>query len=444
MTTPTSQGQVWENLVVSVSRRVVLGGVGAAVLGAGLGGCGSSSGSGRGVGRIRVVLVSPLTGAMARWGAGDRFVVDAVRSVPAFARGLRLGRKTYEIDIAVVDSRSDANVAIRATQQIALGNLADLVLATSGADTANPVAQVCASQGIPCLVTGVPWEMWYGGLGGHPARPSQKFQFCTAFFMGFRQFQGCFVPMWERAADSTSVGCLFPFDAYGTAFRAGFEPLVTGAGYQVVDGGAYTDGSSDFGAMVSLFKGRGCETFAGVPLLADFQAFWEQAARGGFRPRLATVANVAQVPADVAGLGVWGRNLAIASWWGPYMPVSSSLTGQSASSLASAYQARTGQPWLQTLGSTYTLFEVAKEALSTVSDPHDKQEVAAALHKVRYNGMCGPLDFSAGPAPGVAVVEPVGAQWQAASGKYPVELKVVDNSLNPAVPAGAPLQPTPV
>jgi branched-chain amino acid transport system substrate-binding protein len=56
--------------------------------------------------------------------------------------------------------------------------------------------------------------------------------------------------------------------------------------------------------------------------------------------------------------------------------------------------------------------------------------------------MCGPLDFAGGPAPGVAVVDPVGVQWKKGTGKHPYELKVVGNSLNKAVPIQAALEAT--
>jgi branched-chain amino acid transport system substrate-binding protein len=124
------------------------------------------------------------------------------------------------------------------------------------------------------------------------------------------------------------------------------------------------------------------------------------------------------------------------------MPNSSSLTGETASALAAAYQAQTGRQWVQSIGSSYALFEVAEKALTAVSDPHDKQAVAAAIHAVDYAGMCGPLNFAAGPAPGVAIINPVGVQWKAAAGKYPLEMKVVDNALNEAVPIEASLEAT--
>jgi hypothetical protein len=61
---------------------------------------------------------------------------------------------------------------------------------------------------------------------------------------------------------------------------------------------------------------------------------------------------------------------------------------------------------------------------------------------VNYTGMCGPLDFAGGPAPGVAIIPPVGVQWKANPGKYPFEMRVVDNSLNKAVKVEASLEPT--
>jgi len=162
----------------------------------------------------------------------------------------------------------------------------------------------------------------------------------------------------------------------------------------------------------------------------------------GWKPELATVAKVLLFPADTVALGPLVNNIATDSWWGPYMPNQSSQDRQRAGSLVSAFQEQTGKERLQGIGSTYSLFEVAKEAFTAASDPHDRQEVANALHNVSCKGMCGPLDFSGGPAPGVAIIKPVGVQWKQSSGKFPLEMRVVDNSLNTAVPIQADLQAT--
>ena len=142
-------------------------------------------------------------------------------------------------------------------------------------------------------------------------------------------------------------------------------------------------------------------------------------------------------------LGPLVNNIATDSWWGPYMPNTSSLTGQTAQALADGYETSTGNQWVQSIGSTYSLFEVANEAFKSVSDPHDATEVASALHGVSYTGMCGALDFANGPAPGVGIINPVGVQWKKTTGgKFPFEMKVVDNSLNTSVKVQTSLVPT--
>jgi branched-chain amino acid transport system substrate-binding protein len=187
---------------------------------------------------------------------------------------------------------------------------------------------------------------------------------------------------------------------------------------------------------------KDCQVFSNCPLPPDFNVFWKQAVQQGFRPKIATVAKVLLFPADTVALGPLVNNIATDSWWGPYMPNKSSLTGISASGLANLYQTTTGNQWVQSIGSSYSLFEVAAEAFKAVSDPHDHAEVAHALHNVNYTGMCGPLNFAAGPAPGVGIIDPVGVQWKKSAGKYPFEMMVVDNSLNKNVPIGATLEPT--
>jgi branched-chain amino acid transport system substrate-binding protein len=238
------------------------------------------------------------------------------------------------------------------------------------------------------------------------------------------------------------VACQYPNDADGNAFRGVFEPLIKASGYKAVDGGAYQDGTTDYTSMIAAFKSKHCELFSNAPLPPDFNTFWKQASQQGFKPKLATVAKVLLFPADTAALGPLVNNIATDSWWSPYVPYSSSLTGETASALAAGYTSATGNLWVQSIGSSYSLFEVAKEAFTAASDPHDKAEVAAALHNVNYTGICGPLNFAAGPAPGVGIIPPVGAQWKKGTGKFPFEMQIVDNSLNKSVKVTANLEPT--
>jgi branched-chain amino acid transport system substrate-binding protein len=432
-----------------IARRSLLKGVGAGALAAGAGGilaaCGSGikgTGGSSATGTINIGFITPLTGPLAGFASGDKFVLDQIRASQAYKNGIKVGGKKYKVNIIVKDSQSSPTRAGQVAQQLSLQNKVDLILTTSTPETTNPVAAQCEKQGTPCLSTVVPWESWYAGLGGNPVSPTKTFKYCTVFFFGLKEFQGCFVPMWNRISTNKVVACMYPNDSDGNAFRGGFEPLVKASHYKVVDGGAYADGQTDFTSMISGFKNKNCELYSNAPLPPDFNTFWHQASQQGWKPKLATVAKVLLFPDDTKALGPLVNNIATDSWWGPFMPYSSSLTGQSASALADAFQSATGNEWVQSIGSSYSLFEVAKEAFGASSDPHDKEDVANALHNVSYTGMCGALNFAAGPAPGVGIIPPVGVQWKKASGKFPFEMQVVDNSLNPSVKIQASLKPT--
>jgi len=377
-----------------LSRRSVLRGLGTGALAAGAGGvlaaCSSGAQGSAGApspSTITIGYIAPFTGSLSGFASGDNFVIDTIRATKAYAGGFKVGGKTYNVNIVVTDSQSDPNRASQLARQLILDNNVDLLLTSSTPETVNPVAVVAQTEGVPCAATNDPWESWYAGLGGNPTAPTTTFQYCTLFFFGLKELADCFIAMWNRMPSSSkNVACQWPNDADGNAFRAVMPIFMKLAGYSPIDGGAYTDGTTDYTAMISRFKNQDCQYMSNCPLPPDFNIFWKQAHQQGWRPKLATVAKVLLFPADTVTLGPLVNNVATDSWWGPYMPTRSSLDGTTANALANDFQAQTGRQWVQSIGGTYSLFEIAHQAFTTVSDPHDKQEVAAALHKVHYTG----------------------------------------------------------
>ena len=435
-----------------VSRRSVLRGLGAGAVATGAGGILAACSSGTKVSiaasstsTITLGYVAPFTGSLSGFASADHFVIDTIRATPAYAAGFKAGGKTYQVNIIVTDSQSDPNRASQLARQLILNNNADMLLTSSTPETVNPVAVVAQTEGVPCAATNDPWESWYAGLGGNPTNPTATFQYCTLFFLGLQDLNNCFVAMWKRlpVGSNKNVAGMWPNDADGNAFRAAMPGLMAQSGYHAVDGGAYTDGTTDFTAMITKFKANNCEYFNNCPLPPDFNTFWKQASEQGWKPRLATVAKVLLFPADTIPLGPLVNNIATDSWWGPYLPATSSLDPKlTAKIITDNFQAQTGKQWVQSIGGTYSLFEIAHQAFGKVSDPHNRQEVAHALHAVNYTGMSGLIDFSSGPAPGVSITPPVGVQWKPTPGKFPFEMRVVDNTHNKAVKVEAPLQPT--
>ncbi len=402
-----------------------------------------------GKGVVRIGYVTPQTGPLADFSQSDPFVLGKVRATSPYAKGMTISGKKYDLEIVVVDSQSSVNRAATVTQQLIHSGI-DLVVTSSAPETTNPVAAACEEGHVPCIATVVPWQSWYAGLGGDPLKPGKAFAYNTMFFFGLEEFAGTFLPMWNRVKAMTHAdsiyGGMFPNDADGNAFREGFPPFAAKEGYHFVDGGAYTDGTTDYSSMIEKFKSHHCDFFVNAPLPPDFNTFWKQASQAGYKPKLATVAKVLLFPSDVTALGDLVVNIATDAWWTPFAPYSSSLTGQSAKGFATDYQNSTGREWVQSMGSAYSLFEVAVEGLKAVDDPHDKAQLAASLQKVKYNGLCVPIAFAEGPAPGVGIIKPVGIQWKKGGnvlGKsFPYHADVVDNSLNKDVPLTGDLQPT--
>jgi branched-chain amino acid transport system substrate-binding protein len=265
------------------------------------------------------------------------------------------------------------------------------------------------------------------------------------YFLGAEHLIKCFIPMWDRIHAQLHtdkvVAAAFPNDADGNAFRAVFPPIATAAGYTFNMSAAYPDGTTNYSSMISQFKTDKADFFTNVPLPPDFATMWKQAAQQGFKPTLATVAKVLLFPPDAYALGPLAYNVATDAWWAPSLPWTSSFTGETCQQLATDFETATSGQWNSNI-SNYSLFEAAHAALTSVSDPHDKAEVADAIHKVNIQAVAGPLNFaSGGPAPGVAITPPVGVQWQKGT-KYQVEMQVVDNTLQPQAKITADLKPT--
>ncbi|MGW2149912.1 ABC transporter substrate-binding protein [Nonomuraea bangladeshensis] len=414
-------------------------GLGAAAIGGAplLSACGGLKGTGASSSDVlKIGYVSPQTGALAGFATADNFVVKQVTE--ALRGGFTAGGKKRTVEIIVKDTQSNPNRATEVTRQLINSDKVDLIVGSSTPDTTNPVADQCEANGIPNVTTIAPWEAWWNGRGG---KDGEGFTYTTLFFFGMQEFADCFFPMWERMeVGNKNVAALWPNDTDANAFRQGLGPMITKAGYEVVDGGAYQNGVTDFSSQIAKFKSSEAELFTCTPIPPDFQTFWKQARQQGFKPKLATVAKVMLFPSEAEALGQLASNIATDFWWSPAHPYTSTLDGKTAQQLAEDFAA-TGKQWTQALGSVYSLFEIAVQAFKNAGDPKDRDDVADKLRTMKINCMSGDLDFTAGPKPGIALQHPVGGQWRKGT-KFPWDVAIVDNTPNKAVPIGGDLLPT--
>ncbi len=435
-----------------ISRRSLLKGMGAGTFAVGASGllaaCSSGikgASAGGAAKSITVGWIHPLTGPLAGFGAPDNWVISKIKQTTPYKSGFKIGGKTYDVTIKSYDTQSSPTRAGDLAKTAILNDNVNLLLASSTPETVNAVASQAETLGTPLICANIPWEAWYINLGGNPLKPTLKPKFVVMYFLGAEHLIQCFIPMWNRIHSQLHtdkvVAAAFPNDSDGNAFRAVFPPIAKSAGYKFDMSSPYPDGTTNYSSMISQFKADKADFFTNVPLPPDFATMWKQSVQQGFRPKLATVAKVLLFPPDAYALGKLAYNVATDAWWVPSLPWTSTFTGETCQQMANEFEAATKGQWNSNI-SNYSLFEAAHAALTSVSDPHDKAEVADAIHKVNIQALAGPLNFgSGGPAPGVAITPPVGVQWQKGS-KFPVEMQVVDNTLVRQAKITADLHPT--
>ena len=119
----------------SIARRSVLRGLGAGALATGAGGILAACSSGSkgspassSTSTINIGYIAPFTGSLSGFASADKFVIDTIRNTPAYAKGFKVGGKTYQVNIIVTDSQSDPNRASQLARQLILNNNVDLLL----------------------------------------------------------------------------------------------------------------------------------------------------------------------------------------------------------------------------------------------------------------------------------------------------------------------------
>jgi len=147
----------------------------------------------------------------------------------------------------------------------------------------------------------------------------------------------------------------------------------------------------------------------------------------------------------VEALGEAGHNLSSEVWWSPSHPFTSSLTGQSAAELATAFSESTGRPWTQPIGFIHSLFEIAADVMSRAADPTDPDGVAEAIAATDLNTMVGHIAWNGQGVPpfaakNVSKTPLVGGQWRMKDGGG-FDLVIVDNQTAPDIPTGGTMEP---
>ena len=382
---------------------------------------------------IKIGYVSPQTGPLAPFGEADKWVIDRMQAV--FKGGITVGGKKSAIQILLKDSQSNPNRAGEVANDLILKDKVALVLTAGTPETANPVSDACELNEVPCISSVVPWQPWFFGRKGDPAK---GFGWTYHFFWGLEDVIANFTNGWKSVQTNKKVGGLFPNDGDGNAWgdkELGFPKPLAANGFSLLDPGRYQNLTQDFSAQIAAFKKDNIEIVTGVMIPPDAKTFLTQAKQQGFKPKVVTLGKALLFPGAIEALGDLGDGLTTEVWWSPSHPYKSSLTGQTAKALADAYEGATKKQWTQPIGFAHALFEVAADVLKRAKDSSNKS-VRDALAATSLSTVVGGVKWGGqGPFKNVSKTPLVLGQWVKGT-KRKYELVIVNNQAAGTIPTG--------
>jgi branched-chain amino acid transport system substrate-binding protein len=386
---------------------------------------------------LKIGYVSPQTGPLAPFGEADKWVIEQMKA--AFADGIGVGGKKHAVSIILKDSQSNPNRAGEVANDLILKDKVALLLTAGTPETANPVSDAAELNEVPCVSSVVPWQPWFFGRKGDPAR---GFDWTYHMFWGLEDVIANFTNGWKSVSTNKKVGGLFPNDGDGNAWgdkELGFPKPLAAMGYGLTDPGRFQSGTQDFSAQISAFKKAGVEIVTGVVIPPDAKTFLTQARQQGFKPKVITLGKALLFPSAIEALGELGHGLSTEVWWSPSHPFRSSLTKQSARALSDAYEAGTQKQWTQPIGFAHALFEVARDALSR-SKSLKSGDVRDAVAATAIDSVVGPVKWGgSGPMKNVSKTPLVLGQWVKGT-KNKVDLVIVNNEAAKNIPTGGTLR----
>jgi len=391
---------------------------------------------------IRIGFIGAQSGARANFGETTPWTIERIQA--ALKPGLKVGGKSYAVEIVAKDDQSDPNRASVVSSELLLREKCDLILCFDS-DAALAIGELSDTRGMPTISTMVPWTGWKFSRGATPETLIDKsFPYTFHFFWGASEVVKNFLAMWNTLRTNKVVGTFYTDTPTGKAFanpKTGLPGGMAQHGYQEVAGGFFKMATDDFTNQVTAFKNAGAEIVSGLVLPSHWATFWNQAAQAGYRPQVCTMAAAFLFSSAITSLGPRGDGMSTEVWWTPKFPYKSSITGKSARELATEWETTTGKQWTQPIGYAHAIWEVGLAALTSAGDPKDKEAVKHAIANLSVDTIVGPVRFKDSPIKNVSVTSMAGGQWRKTkSGRFPFELLIVYNATAPQIPVEADLK----
>ncbi|MGE4164136.1 MAG: ABC transporter substrate-binding protein [Vicinamibacterales bacterium] len=266
----------------STRRGVLAAATAASLLAAACGGDDGDSADGGGAPTGDTILIGtslPLTGQLGSFGplleAGYEAAIDDVNA----AGGLKVGDKTYQVELKVVDNKSDGNQAASQARELVLS---DQVVAMLGAVTpplSIPLSVAAEQNKVPMVSTATPIQAWLGGNkdGWHYA--------FDAFFdenhMTDLQFNAA-----DLVDTNKKVALFTDLEEDGKVMGGMWVDKAPEFGYEIVSHAEFAVGTTNFSAQIEEAKKAQAEVVISQVVPPDAISLLKQMKAAGYQPKV--------------------------------------------------------------------------------------------------------------------------------------------------------------
>ncbi len=339
--------------------------------------------------------MSPQTGPLAPFGEADNFMLSQIRDA---AQGrLDLGGTKYAVEILVKDVQSNPNRAGEVAADLILKDKIDLMLVASTPETTNPVSDQCELNGVPCVSSLAPWQPWFFGRKGDPAK---GFDWTYHFFWGLEDVIAVFTNMWKSLPTNKTVGGLFPNDGDGNAWgdkERGFPKPLAAEGFTLFDPGRYQNLTQDFSRADRRLQARQRRHHHRCGHSAGHEDVLDPGQAAGLKPKVVSVGKALLFPGAVEAMGDLGDGFSTEVWWTPSYPVYLVADQSRArSSLRRPTRRRPRSNGRSRIGFGHALFEVGIDALKRSKDVTSPAAIRDAIAATNLNTVVGPIAWGKG------------------------------------------------
>src|SRR6266478_6233385 len=204
---------------------------------------------------LKIGFIGAQSGVRANFGETTPWMIERIRT--AVKDGLKVGGKSYAIEIVVKDNQSDPNRSSVVGSELVLREKCDLVIAFDS-DAALAVGELADARSMPTISTMVPWTGWKFSRGATPDDLLEKsFPYTFHFFWGASEVVKNFLAMWNSVRTNKIVGTFYVDNPTGKAFanpKTGLPGGMVQHGYREVTGGFFKMATDDFTNQASAFK----------------------------------------------------------------------------------------------------------------------------------------------------------------------------------------------